>query len=119
MKTILLLISLTICLPAFSQGIQMEKEPALSYAYISIQGKVFSKKLKVVVDVGDTPEQIKAGQQYSEILTDKKSYAAVLNFMVDNGFELIDTLTLEDNSSFQGTGSGGTTGIIFIMKRKE
>lgn len=119
MKTILLLISLTLCLPAFSQGIQMEKEPALSYAYISIQGKIFSKKLKVVVDFGDTPEQIKAGQQYSEILTDKKSYAAVLNYMVENDFELVETLTLESHSTAGGNGSGGTSGIIFIMKRKE
>lgn len=114
----LLFAILTLSLPAFSQHIQQEKDPGLSYAYISIQGKIFSKKLKVVVDFGDTPEQIKAGQQFSEILTNKKSYAAVLNYMVENYFELIDTLTLEDKSSFQGTGSGGTTGIIFIMKKK-
>ncbi|MBK7427288.1 MAG: hypothetical protein IPI60_09790 [Saprospiraceae bacterium] len=119
MKIILLLISLTLCLPAFAQGIQMEKDPGLSYAYISIQGKIFSKKLKVVVDFGDTPEQIKAGQQYSEILTDKKSYAAVLNYMVENDFELVETLTLESHSTAGGNGSGGTSGIIFIMKRKE
>jgi hypothetical protein len=47
MKNFVTLISLlaiiTISLPAFSQGIQIQKEPALSYAYISIQGKIFSK----------------------------------------------------------------------------
>lgn len=38
--------------------------------------------------------------------------------MVENGFELVDTLALESHSAYSGTGSGGTTGIIFIMKRK-
>jgi hypothetical protein len=84
------------------------------YAYITIEGKGFGKKLKVEVDLGDTPEQMKAGKEYSEILTNKKSYAAVLNYMSANEFELVES---RDNSfSFQGT--GGTYGIIFIMKRK-
>ena len=119
MRIILIIVSIAICFPAFSQHIQAEKDPGLSYAYISIKGKIFSKRLKVEVDFGDTPEQMKAGQQYSEILTDKKSYAAVLNYMVENDFELVDTLTLESHSIAGGTGSGGTSGIIFIMKKKE
>ncbi len=86
-----------------------------SYAYISIEGKLFSKKLKVQVDFGDTPAQINKGLEYSGSLTDKKSYAAVLNYMVDKQFELVNTLGLSD--SFQGT--GGTSGIIFIMRKKE
>jgi hypothetical protein len=49
-----------------------------SYAYISIEGKLFSKKLKVQVDFGDTPAQINKGIEYSENLTDKKSYAATM-----------------------------------------
>jgi hypothetical protein len=39
--------------------------------------------------------------------------------MVDNEFELVETLTLENNSSYQGSGSGGTSGIIFIMKKSK
>lgn len=86
-----------------------------SYAYISVRGKLFSKKLKVQVDFGDTPEQIKEGNEFSEFLTNKKSYAAVLNYMVDNQFELVNTLDL--NSLSEGT--GGTSGIVFIMKKKK
>jgi hypothetical protein len=86
-----------------------------SYAYISINGKSFSKKLKVTVDFGDTPEQISEGEKYSELLTNKKSYAAVLNYMVDNQFELVETL--DYISTYQGT--GGTSGVVFIMKKKE
>ena len=106
-----------ISITAFSQVNQTEKEKdqAFSYAYISIEGKLFSKKLKVEVDFGDTPEQKLAGQEYSEILTNKKSYAAVLNYMVENQFELVETLELI--SSYQG--SGGTSGIIFIMKKRK
>jgi hypothetical protein len=86
-----------------------------SYAYISVEGKLFSKKLKVRVDFGDTPEQINKGNEYSEYLTNKKSYVAVLNYMVENQFELVNTLELTESSQ----GSGGTSGIVFIMKKKE
>jgi len=85
-----------------------------SYAYILVEGKIFSKKLKVEVDFGDTPEQIKAGKEYSERLTNRKSYAAVLNYMVEQQFELVETL---DYTEFY-MGSGGTSGVVFIMRRK-
>ncbi|SEN53923.1 hypothetical protein SAMN04488505_11132 [Chitinophaga rupis] len=85
-----------------------------SYAYILVEGRVFSKKLKVEVDFGDTPEQIKTGKEYSERLTNKKSYAAILNYMVEQQFELVETLEYAENVM----GSGGTTGIVFIMRRK-
>lgn len=85
-----------------------------TYAYVAVQGKVFSKKLKVLVDFGDSPQQIKDGETYSDFLTNKKSYAAVLNHMVEQGFELVNTLEL--TGIYQG--SGGTAGIVFIMKKK-
>ena len=124
MRNILMLAFIvTINLSAFSQDNQTEKEKnqnqAFSYAYISVEGKLFSKKLNVEVDFGDTPEQIKAGQEYTEILTNRKSFAAILNHMVENEFELVETLTLIENRTNQGTGSGGTSGIIFIMKKKK
>jgi len=85
-----------------------------TYAYVSVYGKIFTKKLKVQVDLGDTEEQIAKGRELSELLTDKKSYAAVLNFMVSEGFELADTLILSETTN----GSGGTNGIVFILKKK-
>ena len=99
----------TFPLSAFAQDV------AYSYAYISIEGKLFSKKLKVSVDFGDTPEQIRAGEEYSAKLTNTKSYAAVLNYMVENQFELVEALDYTLN--FQGT--GGTSGIVFIMRKKK
>ena len=84
-----------------------------TYAYILIEGKLFSKKLKVSVDFGDTPEQLNAGKEYSEKLTGKKSFAAVLNHMVESRFELVETLDYSDTYS----GSGGTSGIVFIMRK--
>ena len=65
------------------------------------------------VDFGDTPEQIRAGKEYSDRLTNKKSYAAVLNYMVENQFELVQTLDYTESYS----GSGGTSGIVFIMRK--
>lgn len=91
------------------------KNQSQAYAYITIEGKTFGKKLKVNVDFGDTPDQIKTGEEYSETLTNKKSYAAVLNYMAEHGYELVGS---GDNSfSYQGT--GGTSGIIFIMRRRK
>ena len=113
---ILFVLIATISVTAFSQDKQInnEKAQSFSYAYISVEGKIFSKKLKVEVDFGDTPEQIKVGQEFTEILTNKKSYAAILNYMVEKQFELVETLELI--SSNQGT--GGTSGIIFILKKR-
>lgn len=96
------------------KDIQDPEDTKYSYAYISVAGKLFSKKLKVEVDFGDTPEQITQGHEYSEYLTNKKSYAAVLNYMVEQQFELVNTLDLAE--SYQGT--GGTSGIVFIMKKR-
>ncbi len=122
-KNLILLLSflLTFSIAAFSQSVQSTKVEnkadikTYTYAYIRVQGKAFSKKLKVDVDFGDTPEQLKAGEEYSEISTNKKSYAAVLNYMADKKFELVQTL--EQTSSFNG--SGGTSGVVFIMKREK
>lgn len=121
MKTILTLVFIMVFSAAgFSQSIQKTKSGAqtdnnkYSYAYILVQGKMLSKKLKVEVDFGDTPEQIKAGKEYSEKLTNKKSYAAVLNYMVESEFELVETL--DYTSSYEG--HGGTSGVVFIMRKK-
>jgi hypothetical protein len=111
---------ITASLPCLAQQIseiKLENSPGgqkYSYAYILIEGKPFSKKLKVSVDFGDTPEQMRAGKEYSDKLTNKKSYAAILNHMVESEFELVETLDYAD--TFQG--SGGTSGIVFIMRKK-
>ncbi len=111
---LIITIVLAIVFTTFSTDL-FAQDQVYKYAYISVSGKDFSKKLKVKVDLGDTPEQIKAGDEYTEILTNKKSYAAVLNHMADNQFELVETH--ENISSYQG--SGGTYGIVFIMKKKK
>ncbi|WP_293309521.1 hypothetical protein [Pedobacter sp. UBA5917] len=121
MKFILTLVLLTtISLAGFSQETKKAiienriQDTKYAYAYILIQGKFLSKRLKVDVDLGDSPEQVKEGRQYSEMLTNKKSYAAILNYMVENQYELVQTLDYTDTYS----GSGGTSGIVFIMRRK-
>jgi hypothetical protein len=109
-----LTIILVMSLAMFSSEL-VAQDQAFSYAYVSIEGKLFSKKLKVEVDLGDTPEQITEGAKYSEILTNKKSYAAVLNYMVENQFELVETL----DYIYTYQGSGGTSGIVFIMRKRK
>lgn len=120
MRFLLTTIFLTaFCLTSFSQEVKATNEKTKiqgttrTYAYILVEGKLFSKKLKVNVDFGDTPEQLNAGKEYSERLTNKKSYAAVLNYMVEHGFDLVQTLDYTDSYA----GSGGTSGIVFIMSK--
>ncbi len=113
-STITFSIISVLILLAFSANL-LAQDSTYSYAYISVRGKLFSKKLKVTVDFGDTPEQLKKGEEFSEILTDKKSYAAVLNYMVDKKFELVETF----DYIYTYQGSGGTSGIVFIMRRRE
>jgi len=110
-KSILTII-FAMVLPTYYTGLFAQNQP---YAYVSISGKSFSKKIKVAVDFGDSPEQIAEGKKYSELLTNKRSYAAVLNYLVDNQFELVETL--DYTSTSQGT--GGTSGIVFIMRKKK
>lgn len=90
------------------------KTQTYSYAYITVEGKAFGKKLKVTVDLGDKPEQIQTGNEYSEILTNKKSYAAVLNYMSEKDYELVESRDI----SYSVQGTGGSSGIILIMRKK-
>ena len=116
-----LIIFFTICClsSSFAQSTtnssNSEIHNTFSYAYIRVEGKFLSKKLKVKVDLGDSDEQIAEGEKLSEILTNKKSYASILNHMSKIGYELVNTFDLTDNYN----GSGGTSGIIYIMKKVE
>lgn len=110
----------SINLTSFSQEVnEIERkkitlDQTYTYAYIKIERRLFSKKLAVKVDFGDTPEQKKAGKEYSKLLSNKKSYAAILNYMTENQFELVETL----DHIFTYMGSGGTSDIVFIMRKK-
>jgi hypothetical protein len=117
-KRITILVFLVFSFSTFTEEAYAQ-ESKFNYAYIWVSGKLFSKKLDVIVDLGDTEEQLKAGKQYSNLLSEKKSYAAVLNHMVENDFELVETLSIEFSNTYQGTGSGGTMGVVFIMKKQK
>lgn len=111
----ILLISLFIFLSQFAYSQESNKSiaPSYEYSYITVMGKAFSKKLNVEVDLGDTPEQIESGKYFSEILNNKKSYAAILNYMADKKYELVESRDID--YTYQGT--GGNSGIILIMRR--
>ena len=92
-----------------------EQDASYSYAYIEVKNRALSKKFAVEVDLGDSPEQIKMGAQYAELLSDKKSRAAILNFMAEKQYELVEIL---DYTRLDG-GTGGTSGLVFIMRKRE
>jgi hypothetical protein len=85
-----------------------------SYALISITGKTLSNKLIVEVDLGDSPDQLIEGEKLSKLLTNKESHASILNYMSGLGFELVETMVTTN----QHNGDGGTSGFVFIMRKK-
>lgn len=118
-KYLILLLTFLFSLNTYSMNLDKlyynTNEEKVSYAHIQVEGKFLSKKLKVKVDLGDSDSEMNEGARLSEILTNKKSYAAVLNYMSKLGYELVNTLDL--TSSYNG--SGGTSGIVYVMKKVE
>ena len=108
--TKILIVSLFVLLIQDTISAQTSEE----YVYISVSGRLFSKKLNIVVDFGDKAEEIVKSKKYTEILTGRKSYIGVLNYMSEEGYKLVETL--EFTSLYQGT--GGTSGLGFILKKE-
>lgn len=107
------LVVIIILMATFSNEI-MAQEQEYEYAVVLIRPRDAAKGLRVSVDLGDTPEQVKQGREYSEILDKKESYTAVLNFMPRQGFEFIETAI----SSTAHQGTSATFSTIFIFRRK-
>lgn len=97
---------------ACCQSIQNENSGD-EYVFITVTGKIFSKKLNVEVDFGDSPEQVKKSEEYRLALDGKKSWVAVLNYMLTKGYEMVELCELV--STYSGT--GGTTGLGYFMRR--
>lgn len=102
----------TVLFFAFQQDVKSQTNND-EYVYIAISGKVFSKKLRVVLDFGDEAGQIRKAEEYREILSNKTSFIAILNYMTSKGYELTESLNLI--YLYQGT--GGTSGLGFIMRK--
>jgi len=108
------IIGIAILLIIVSQE-SLKAQTSEEYVYIAVTGKLFSKKLNVFVDFGDTPDQIVKSGKYSEKLTGRRSYIGVLNYMFEDGYELVETI--EFTSIYQG--SGGTSGLGFILRKQK
>ncbi|MEM0939639.1 MAG: hypothetical protein AAGI25_07595 [Bacteroidota bacterium] len=53
----------------FSVDLFAQEKESFFYACIYVDQRSFSRKLNVRVDFGDSPDQIRAGEEYSELLT--------------------------------------------------
>lgn len=116
-RLLLLLIITTIGFTALAQEYKAAS-PATptTYAYVAVSNKALSKKLKVKVDLGDTPEQQKEGNHLSDKLNNKESHAAILNYMAERNFELVETIAKQHPHS---TDAGALDGIVFIMRKNQ
>lgn len=91
----------------------------LIYAYVSVYGKAMRnsgetiEKMDIAVDLGNLASQQQMAEGYAFKMKDFQSYAAVLNFMANKGFRLVDTIQFEKSIN----GTGGTTGVHFIFEK--
>lgn len=88
---------------------------APTYAHIQLEPGFWSSKLGVNVDLGDSEEQLEEGKRLSSILSQTRSHAAVLNYMAELGYELINTLNITSSRN----GSSGSYAIVYIMKKAD
>lgn len=112
MKKIVTLLILFIGFSAFAQVSQLKE---FTYAVVTVKDGSFTKKKNVEVDLGDSPLQIKQGEEFSESLNKSKSHAAILNFMSSHKYVLVETKTV--SASYNG--SGGSYGVVFIMRKQK
>lgn len=91
-------------------------ETSIIYAYVAVSNKALSKKLKVKVDLGDTAEQQNEGKRLSSALNNKESHAAILNYMAERNYELVETIAKQHPHS---TDAGALDGMIFIMRKSQ
>lgn len=83
---------------------------------IKIKEKSFSEKYNVSFDIEDSLMINGMEKKALEKKFDKtENISTILNFMIDNGFRLINTLVL-NSSSFFGSGDG-SIGYLFIMEK--
>lgn len=85
-----------------------------SYIYVRVQDKLFTSKLIVNVDFGDSPKQIEEGKKLSKILNNKKSHAAIINSLSELGYELVNTVGLPGIES----STNGNFVILYLLKKE-
>ena len=65
------------------------------FVYIEVFKNKAGSKFDVLVDFGESPEQIEAARTYGDSLETKQSMAAILNYMSGKGYELEQAFTAE------------------------
>lgn len=100
---------------SYPETSEQEEYRVPTYAHIQLEPGFWSGKLGVSVDLGNSEEQLEEGKRLSNILSQTRSYAAVLNYMAELGYELINTLNITSTRN----GSSGSYAIVYIMRKVE
>lgn len=93
---------------------QIQNVETPKYVYLTIEERGLSSKLDVKVDFGDTEQLIKLGEEYSKALTGKRSYAAILNYMAERNYELVERKELVN---YYKDNTRTNFGVTYIMKK--
>ncbi len=65
-----------------------DRQLAEEYAFVSIDGELFSNEILITIDLGISDEAVVEAAEYEKELEDVTSYVEVLNFMTQKGFRL-------------------------------
>jgi hypothetical protein len=94
--------------------IEAEKEPKVkyTYAYVLVDGKI-GRRVKVHIDTGDKPFPVPNKEDAIKTLRKKRSYVAVVNFMIEHGYEVVSI-----NQAYEmAAGNAGIEGLSCVMRK--
>ena len=92
-----------------------QKEP-IDYAFVVIQGKPFTKKMRVLVDLGGSPGQRHEAERLAALFPEITSYATVLNEMTAQGYDLEQVLVREIGVAVNG---GSSADMLNMRKQSD
>ena len=111
-KRILLTLTILLLTPLFLSKLQAQNVND-EYVYLIVEGKL-GKKLSVEYDFG-THGDIELGRELNRAFKKIRSYIEILEIMEEKGYELVQAFDYID----LGNGNGGSSGIQYLMRKKE
>lgn len=112
MRKFILLIVLFISLGAKAQT--TSGEPVYKYLIVTMENADKKGKIKVRVDDGTKNDKLKDDKDNSVVFNTK---AGILMYFTAKGWEFVDLYTSTQGSSYGGSGSTSTSGMLLFKKK--
>lgn len=98
--------------PMPAETAEAEKAAIFDYAYVLVDGRL-GKRLKIHVDTGDQPFPVPNKKDVIKKFRKKGSYVAVVNFMIEQGYEVVNITHAYEMAA----GNAGVEGLSCILRK--